>query len=136
MFTLVMVAVLVGLGLWQLQRRRREARADRGLDRAACSRAGDAAASLAVERARRPEHDEFRRVSFTATYQSRPDAMVYSSGSAVRDDVTGPGTWAFSPATLPTGEARRDQRRLRAEHDAGSRPAGSRGDAADHEASR
>ena len=30
--------------------------------------------------------------------------MVYSSGSAVRDDVTGPGTWAFMPATLPTGE--------------------------------
>ena len=30
--------------------------------------------------------------------------MVYSSGSAVRDDVSGPGTWAFMPATLPTGE--------------------------------
>jgi cytochrome oxidase assembly protein ShyY1 len=51
-----------------------------------------------------PEHGEFRRVRFVATYQSRPDAMVYSSGSAVRDDVTGPGTWTFLPATLPTGE--------------------------------
>ena len=30
--------------------------------------------------------------------------MVYSSGSAVRDDVSGPGTWAFMPARLPGGE--------------------------------
>jgi cytochrome oxidase assembly protein ShyY1 len=30
--------------------------------------------------------------------------MVYSSGSAVRNDVTGPGTWAFLPAALPSGE--------------------------------
>src|SRR3984893_19318524 len=29
--------------------------------------------------------------------------MVYSSGSAVRDDVSGPGTWAFLPARLPDG---------------------------------
>src|SRR6202030_832703 len=51
-----------------------------------------------------PAQDEFRRVSFTATYQPRPDAMVYSSGSAVRDDISGPGTWAFMPAALPGGE--------------------------------
>ena len=30
--------------------------------------------------------------------------MVYSSGSAVRDDISGPGTWAFMPARLATGE--------------------------------
>ena len=30
--------------------------------------------------------------------------MVYSSGSAVRDDISGPGTWAFLPARLATGE--------------------------------
>ena len=30
--------------------------------------------------------------------------MVYSSGSAVRDDISGPGTWAFLPARLSTGE--------------------------------
>src|SRR5258708_5560141 len=51
-----------------------------------------------------PTQDEFRRVSFAATYQPRPDAMVYSSGSAVRDDVAGPGTWAFLPARLASGE--------------------------------
>jgi cytochrome oxidase assembly protein ShyY1 len=51
-----------------------------------------------------PTRDEFRRVRFVATYQPRPDAMVYGSGSAVRDDISGPGTWAFVPATLPTAE--------------------------------
>ena len=30
--------------------------------------------------------------------------MVYSSGSAVREDISGPGTWAFLPARLPGGE--------------------------------
>jgi cytochrome oxidase assembly protein ShyY1 len=30
--------------------------------------------------------------------------MVYSSGSAVREDVSGPGTWAFLPARLASGE--------------------------------
>ena len=30
--------------------------------------------------------------------------MVYSSGSAIRTDISGPGTWAFLPARLPTGE--------------------------------
>ena len=30
--------------------------------------------------------------------------MVYSSGSAVRDDISGPGTWAFLPARLAGGE--------------------------------
>jgi cytochrome oxidase assembly protein ShyY1 len=52
----------------------------------------------------RPDRDEFRRVRFTASYQHAADAMVYSSGSAVRDDVSGPGTWAFLPARLSTGE--------------------------------
>jgi cytochrome oxidase assembly protein ShyY1 len=39
-----------------------------------------------------------------ATYESRLDAMVYSSGSAIRPDISGPGTWAFIPARLPSGE--------------------------------
>src|SRR5207244_11253659 len=51
-----------------------------------------------------PAKDEFRRVSFAATYESRPDAMVDGSGSGIREDISGPGTWAFMPARLPGGE--------------------------------
>lgn len=102
-FSLAMVALCVGLGLWQLQRR-----VDKhALIAALTERLAAAPGSLpqaAQWSVLTPERDEFRRVSFVATYRSRPDAMVYSSGSAVRDDVTGPGTWAFMPATLPTGE--------------------------------
>src|ERR1700758_340299 len=56
LFTLAMVAALIGLGVWQLQRR--------------------------VEK----------------------HALVYSAGSAVREDVSGPGTWAFLPARLSNGD--------------------------------
>jgi cytochrome oxidase assembly protein ShyY1 len=66
--------------------------------------APEALPSTSQWRALTPATDEFRRVHFTATYARLPDAMVYSSGSAVRDDVSGPGTWAFLPAQLPGGE--------------------------------
>jgi cytochrome oxidase assembly protein ShyY1 len=102
-FTLSMVAVFVGLGIWQLQRRAEK----HALIAALTERLAAAPAPLPAPSqwsALTPEHDEFRRVAFTATYASGPDAMVYSSGSAVRDDVSGPGTWAFLPARLPAGE--------------------------------
>lgn len=103
LIALVMVAVLLSLGLWQLQRR-----ADKHLLIAALTERL-AAAPVALPAAAdwaalTPERDEFRRVRFNAIYPTAPDAMVYSSGSAVRDDVSGPGTWAFLPARLPGGE--------------------------------
>jgi len=99
LFTLAMVAVFIGLGVWQLQRRVEK----HALIAALTER-------LAVEPVPLPPpsdwagltaaKDEFRRVHFRASYGAAPDAMVYSSGSAVRDDVSGPGTWAFIPADL------------------------------------
>ena len=102
-FTLVMVALFVGLGVWQLQRRIEK----HALIAALTERLAAAPGALPVPSqwtALTPERDEFRRVIFLATYEPRPDAMVYSSGSAVRDDISGPGTWAFLPARLPGGE--------------------------------
>jgi cytochrome oxidase assembly protein ShyY1 len=102
-FTLLMVALFAGLGLWQLQRRVEK----HALVAALTERLAGAPGSLpspAQWSALTPETDEFRRVRFAATYQPLPDAMVYSSGSAVREDVSGPGTWAFLPAVLLTGE--------------------------------
>jgi len=102
-FTLVMVAVCVGLGLWQLQRRL-EKHALIGALNERLAASPEALPQPSQWRALTPARDEFRRVHFTATYARLPDAMVYSSGSAVRDDVSGPGTWAFLPAQLPGGE--------------------------------
>jgi cytochrome oxidase assembly protein ShyY1 len=102
-FTLAMVAVFVGLGAWQLQRRGEK----HALVAALTERLAAVPRSLPLPAqwgALIPGRDEFRRVSLKATYVPGPDAMVYSSGSAVREDISGPGTWAFMPARLPTGE--------------------------------
>jgi cytochrome oxidase assembly protein ShyY1 len=102
-FTLVMLIAFIGLGIWQLQRRVEK----HALIAALTERLAAAPVPLpppAQWSALNPAHDEFSRVSFTAIYQSRLDAMVYGSGSAVRDDIAGPGTWAFLPAQLPDGE--------------------------------
>ncbi|MGX4774438.1 SURF1 family protein [Bradyrhizobium guangdongense] len=103
LFTLLLTAVFVALGVWQLQRRT----AKHELIAALTERLAAAPVALpspAQWAALTPARDEFRRVSFTATYAALPDAMVYSSGSAVRKDASTPGTWAFLPARLPGGE--------------------------------
>jgi len=102
-FTLVMVIGFVSLGVWQLQRRDVKHALIAALD----ERLAKAPAPLppaSVWNTLAPVREEFRRVTFTATYAKLGDAMVYSSGSAVRDDVAGPGTWAFLPARLSKGE--------------------------------
>jgi cytochrome oxidase assembly protein ShyY1 len=101
--TLLMVALCLGLGLWQLQRRAEK----HALIAALTERLAVVPGALPLASqwsALTPERDEFRRVRFVATYRPVADAMVYSSGSAVRGDISGPGTWAFMPATLPGGE--------------------------------
>ena len=102
-FTLLMVALFVGLGVWQLQRRVEK----HALIAALTERLAVAPGPLPSPSqwsTLTPNRDEFRRVRFAAIYQPAPDAMVYSSGSAVREDISGPGTWAFMPTRLPTGE--------------------------------
>jgi cytochrome oxidase assembly protein ShyY1 len=103
-FMLVMVILFAGLGIWQLQRRVEK----HALIAALTERLAVAPVPLpppAQWSALDPIHDEFRRVSFSATYQSRLDAMVYTSGSAIRTDISGPGAWAFIPARLPDGDS-------------------------------
>jgi cytochrome oxidase assembly protein ShyY1 len=95
--TLAMVVTCLGLGIWQLQRRVEKHALIAALNERLVA-APEALPPPAQWGALTPAKDEFRRVHFTATYAKLPDVMVYSSGSAVRDDVSGPGTWAFLPA--------------------------------------
>lgn len=101
--TIVMLAVLVGLGIWQLQRKDEK----RALIAALDERLAAAPVALPPS-AQWPSltaaKDEFRRVTLSATVDPSKDAMVYSSGSGIRADVSGPGTWAFVPAKLASGE--------------------------------
>jgi cytochrome oxidase assembly protein ShyY1 len=101
-FTLAVVLLFVGLGVWQLQRRVEK----HALIAALSERLAAAPGPLPTPSqwsVLTPATDEFRRVSFTATYAQVPDVMVYSSGSAVREDISGPGTWAFLPGRLTNG---------------------------------
>ena len=102
-FTLLMIALFAGLGVWQLQRRVEK----HALIAALTERLAAAPVPLPPVSqwgALTSAHDEFRRVTFTASWARLPDAMVYSAGSAVRADISGPGTWAFLPARLASGE--------------------------------
>lgn len=101
---LVMVSVLVSLGVWQL-RRKDEKHALIAALTERLAKVPVALPSAAAWPTLSSARDEFSRVKFSATFEARPDAMVYSSGSAVRDDVTGPGTWAFMPARLADGRS-------------------------------
>jgi cytochrome oxidase assembly protein ShyY1 len=94
--------VFIGLGLWQLQRRVEKHALIAALDQRLAEPPG-ALPPPSQWGALAAASDEFRRVQFQATYIAAPDVMVYSSGSAVREDVSGPGTWAFLPARLPDG---------------------------------
>jgi surfeit locus 1 family protein len=101
--TLVMLAVLVGLGVWQLQRKQEK----RVLIAALTERLAAAPVALPTPAAwptLTAAHDEFRRVMFTARRDARLDAHVFASGSALRSDVSGPGTWDFAPLRLASGE--------------------------------
>lgn len=99
---LTMLAMLVGLGVWQLERKAwKEA-----LIATLQQRIGQPAAPLPDPGSGGglDQHDwEFRRVRFTATIRHADEALVYTSGSQLRADVSGPGYWVFAPAVLAGG---------------------------------
>ncbi|MEA2991417.1 MAG: surfeit locus 1 family protein [Alphaproteobacteria bacterium] len=94
--------VLVGLGVWQLERKAwKEGLIDTLTRRLA-------APPIAL-----PPPDqwsgldqagnEFRHVTFRAEISSDQEAPVYTSGSAFRPDISGPGYWIFAPARIGGG---------------------------------
>ena len=100
--TLVMLGTLIGLGVWQLHRKDEKRALIAALDERLAEtpiQLPAAAEWTTLTQAR----DEFRRVRFSAALDPSNDAMVYSSGSAIRADISGPGTWAFVPAKLAGG---------------------------------
>lgn len=109
MITLVMVAVLLGLGVWQLRRKDEK----HILIAALTERLAAAPVALppkAQWATLTPQHDEFRRVFFSIANGAsktgdKPDARVFTSGSALRPDVSGLGTWDFAPFQIAPDEA-------------------------------
>lgn len=99
-FILAAMIVLVGLGTWQVERLQWKEGLIADLDRKL-----SAAPVNLPPRERWPQlnaaDDEFRRVSFSAEFLPGEEAHVYTSGSSLRPDVSGPGYWVFAPARLP-----------------------------------
>ena len=101
-FAVAGVAVLIGLGVWQLERRVWK----ENLIATLTARLARAPAELAppADWARlKPDADEYTRVKFSAEFLAGQEALVYTAGSAFRPDVQGPGYWVFAPARLSGG---------------------------------
>lgn len=98
---LAAVAGLVALGTWQLERKSWK----EGLIAELESKLSEKPSEL-PPRERWPQlsadQDEFRRVAFRAEVLDQ-EALVYTSGSAIRPDVSGPGYWVLAPARLVDG---------------------------------
>jgi surfeit locus 1 family protein len=95
-------AVLIALGTWQLERKTSK----EGVIAALTQRLAAPPAPLPAPAAW-PHLDqageEYRRVTFGATFDHAKEALVYGAASAFRPDVSGPGYWVFTPARLPDG---------------------------------
>jgi surfeit locus 1 family protein len=107
LFVLPGLAVLIGLGAWQLERKAWKEQ----LIATLTQRLAQAPADLPPPEAwasLEPISHEFRRVAFPAEFvlSEQPEnreARVYTSGTALRDDIKSPGYFAFAPARLIGG---------------------------------
>jgi cytochrome oxidase assembly protein ShyY1 len=100
---LAALLVLLGLGTWQLERKAWKESLIATVDR----RLNDAPVALPPSTAwagMTPGNSEFTRVRVRLEFLKDSDALVYTSGSALRDDVKGTGYFVFSPAHLPDGQ--------------------------------
>jgi surfeit locus 1 family protein len=102
--TIVAFAILIGLGVWQIERKAWK----EGLIADLTERLAAPPQALPPTRDW-PEldaaRDEYRRVSFTAQFDNTNEALVFASASGFRPDVSdsGPGYWVFTPAQLADG---------------------------------
>ena len=100
----VAFAILIGLGVWQIQRKAWK----EGLIADLTTRLAAPPQALPPARdwpALDAAKDEYQRVRFTAQFDNDKEALVFASASGFRPDVAdaGPGYWVFTPARLADG---------------------------------
>jgi surfeit locus 1 family protein len=97
-------AVLIGLGVWQIQRKAwKEGLIASLTERLAAPPVALPPASDWPQLDRASE--EYRRVTFRAEFDNSREAFVFAAASAFRPDVAdaGPGVWVLTPARLADG---------------------------------
>lgn len=95
-------ATLIGLGVWQLERKAWK----ENLIATLAERMAVAPSPLSPRtewQILTAAADEFRRVRLRVELDPRREARVYSGGAGLRDDVKAPGYFAFAPARLDDG---------------------------------
>jgi len=95
-------AVLIGLGTWQIQRKAWKEGLIAALNAQLAAPPVALPASSAWGRLDR-QAEEYRRVTFRATFDNADEALVFAAPSTFRPDVDGPGYWVFTPARLADG---------------------------------
>jgi surfeit locus 1 family protein len=99
---IVGVAILCGLGVWQVQRKAWKENLIATLNARLSQPPVDLPPRTAWQGLQAEGH-EWHRVHFLAEFIPGQEALVYTAGSAFRPDVKGPGYWVFSPARLAGG---------------------------------
>jgi cytochrome oxidase assembly protein ShyY1 len=100
---LVMLAVLLGLGTWQVERKAWKEALIATLDK----RLNDAPIALPPAdqwAGLTADNSEFTRVRVHVGFPKARDALVFSGVAALRDDAKGTGYFVFAPAMLPGGQ--------------------------------
>ncbi len=101
-FAVVGIAILVGLGVWQLDRKVWKENLIAAMNARLTQKPADLPPREQWDKLSQ-KRDEFRRVGFPAEFLPGQEALVYTAGSALRPDVHGPGYWVFAPARLAGG---------------------------------
>ena len=101
-FTLAAFVTFIALGTWQLERKAWKEALIVTLDERLAGRptplpARERWAGLDAA------NDEFRRVVLRAEFLPGREGRVYTGGSGLRDDIKGPGYFAFAPARVADG---------------------------------
>jgi len=102
LFTAAVVAVLAGLGVWQVERKTEKEALLAALDVKLSAPPIPLPPREAWPRLDRAGN-EFRSVTFPAEFLHDQEARVYGAASTYRPDVSGAGYWIFTPARLLGG---------------------------------
>lgn len=100
---LAALAILVSLGIWQLDRLHWKEALIATLHERLATAPVPLPPSAAWAGLDAPT-DEFRRVRLTATFDEAARVFVYSGAPALRADIKAPGYFVFAPARLPDGK--------------------------------
>jgi surfeit locus 1 family protein len=101
-FAIVGVAILAGLGVWQLERKVWKENLIATVNER-LARPPEPSPPRADWPRLDPDKDEYRHVTFSAQFTPGQEALVYTAGSAFRPDVHGAGYWVLAPARLADG---------------------------------